>query len=172
MSKISLPFLIISLVALLGIMAAQFVIHVQYDRDVKGHLKRASDANQVTLAIDEIETALEGMDRRGLVCAEGASCYTSILYTTPDEDIGFWRTNIEQTLSDLRDIPEDADHLTVSNTLMKVRETLLDAGESGDYVTSPSGTSLFPNNTVWAIFGWLSLLGCCVFGLGTAVEYA
>ena len=145
----------------------RIIIGIQYDREVSGHLKRAADANQIALAITEVEDALKGMDERGLDCGKAKECYTSVLYTTPDEDIGFWRTNIKQTLGDLEAVPADANHLVVSNTLMKVRETLLDSGEAGDHVTDPDGVSLYPSNKPFFWFGWLTFPGCCwFFGLG------
>lgn len=148
----------LSLIVLLVWCGVRIGAGIFFDREVEGHLKRAADANQVPLAIEELEEAVKGMDSRGLTCGQAKSCYTSVLYNTPDEDIGFWRRNIEATLADLRAVPEDADHLTVSNTLMKVRETLLDAGESGDHVTDPSGVSIYPRNFAFALVGWLGLL--------------
>lgn len=166
-----LPFLIacLFLVSFLAFFVTRIVISIQYDRAVEGHLKRAADANQVALAMSELEAALDGMDRRGITCESKGEqeinrCFTSVLYTTPDEDVGFWRSNIEQTLEDLRAVPADADHLTVSNTLMKVRETLLDAGKSGDHVTDPSGVGIYGSNVGFAIWGWGNLIGLFLFG--------
>ena len=132
---------------------------INYEREVEGHLKRAADANQPQLVLDEIKTALDGMEKRGL-CNEIESnpkvkCYTSVVYRTPNEDISFWRTNIMQTVADLENLPAESSHLEVSNTLMKVRETLLDGGRT---VTEPAGVSIYPDNTVWAWIGWFGLL--------------
>jgi hypothetical protein len=85
-------------------------------------------------------------------------CYTSVLYTTPNENIAFWRRNIQKTLVDLEALPPDADHLTRSNTLMKVRETLLDGGQRGDYVTEPEGLSVYGHNKKCFLIGWGSLM--------------
>ena len=39
---------------------------------------------------------------------------------------------------------------------MKLRETLIDNGESGDEVTMPEGLSKYPNNILWYILNALS----------------
>lgn len=134
---------------------------IQYDRAVGGHLKRAADANTIALAKVELKAAIVGMDARGLTCTGNQIdlCYTSVLYTTPDEDVGYWRLNIKETLRDLEQVPEGAGHLLISNTLMRVRESLLDAENGGDVVTAPSGISVYPNNHGFAFWGGISLLG-------------
>lgn len=141
--------------------------YVRYDQDIGGHLKRAADANQPALAITELEKAASNMDDWGLCSSKETDvCYTSVIYRTPDEDVGFWRTNLDQTLQDLRDLPPDADHLVISNTLLKVRETLVDhKGSSGVTVTDPDGITLYPHNTGFALWGLGSLL-MLLFGCG------
>jgi hypothetical protein len=139
---------------------------IEYDQRVGGHLKRAADANQPQLALEEIQTALKGIDRLGL-CNEvednpKAECFTSVFYRTPDDDIGFWRTNIAQTVGDLESLPAESSHLEVSNTLMKVRETLVDEGTSS-MVTAPDGISIYPDNTLWA---WVAILGTILLCIG------
>ena len=142
------------------------VLNITFDRQVEGHLKLAGDANSIELAAKKISLAIEGMDRRG-ICdhfqQETAHCFTSVIYETPDEDVVFWRTNIQMTLLDLQAVPPDADHLTVSNTLMKVRETLLDSGQHLS-VTTPSGISLYPNNRLFFLWGWTSIILLCTGG--------
>ena len=133
------------------IMWTIYSIHagITYDQDVGGHLKRAADANSVALAVQELDVAINNMEERGYT--EG---YTSIVYNTPDEDVGFWYTNIKASRMNLLNLPKNADPLTVSNELMKLRETLLDHGDSGEHVTDPPGIKLFPANTAYAFFGW------------------
>ncbi len=131
--------------------------NITYEQDVGGHLKRAADANQPQLALEEINIAIKGMERLGL-CNEiesnpKAECYTSVLYTTPNEDIGFWRTNIIQTARDLENLPAESSHLDIS--LIKIRETLLDGGKT---VTDPEGISIYPRNTLWAVFWVIGLV--------------
>lgn len=145
---------------------------ITYNRDVGGHLKLAADANSIELAERQLELAIDGMDARGL-CPSGGDCYTSVLYRTPDEDVGFWRENIVGTLADLQAMSPDerASNLIVSNQLLKVRETLLDSGTNGDQVTDPPGISIYGSNHLMAALGWISFLTLTLFGLWIGIRY-
>ena len=127
---------------------------VRYDQNIGGHLELAANSNQPETAQRELQLALQGMDDAGLTCREPAKEYTSILYNEPAEDVGFWRMNIEQTLTDLEALPDDADHLMVSNTLMKVRESLTD----GVKVIAPAGIAKYPHNIWYFIWNVLAIL--------------
>jgi len=153
--------------SLLAFSGVRIVKNIQYDRDIGGHLKLAADANSTELAERKIKLAIDGMEAWGLCNGGGDNCFTSVVYRTPDEDVGYWRENIEGTLTDLQAMSDEerADNLIESNTLIKVRETLMDAGESGDKVTDPDGISVYPNNTGYAWWGWLSLIGLGVGAL-------
>lgn len=159
--------------------------YIQYDRHIKGFLKQAADANTSELAEKKLLQAMKMMDAMGLCNGSNEEtaeypldhapttysedCYTSVLWRTPDEDVGFWRTNIQATYDDVHTMtPEDrADNLTESNQLMKVRETLLDHGNNGDLVTAPEGISVYPHNTLFFWWGFLSTL----FTIGGAVRW-
>ncbi|MCR4311727.1 MAG: hypothetical protein NUV56_00420 [Candidatus Uhrbacteria bacterium] len=138
---------------------------ITYGQDVSGHLGRASNANTVELAKQELNVALKNMEERGYT--EG---YTSTLWKTPNEDVGFWYTNIKAARDNLVALPPDADHLTVSNELMKLRETLISHGSEGEDVTDPSGIAVFPANSLIAAWGWISLLGGCIAALFLSVR--
>ena len=127
-------------------------------RDCLGHLKRAADANSVELAQQELNVAIDYMDEHHL--NEGG--YTSVLYTTPDEDIGFWYDNITACKKDLDTLPKDATQLERSNVLIKLRETLIDHGPSGDELTYPEGLAWYPYNAQLAILNGalLVIAGC------------
>jgi hypothetical protein len=128
----------------------RIVAAIQFDRNCGGYLKRAADANTVELAKKQLKISLDYIEREGLT-----SGYTSILYRTPDEDIGFWYTNIKSSLTELEQMNPNATQLERSNLLMKLRETLLDEGKETS-ITVPPGISIYPNNVVMAFFGWLS----------------
>ena len=150
-------------------MAARVCYTIQFDRKCAGHLKRAADANTIALAIAEMETALAYIDAHGLNTG-----YTSVAYTTPDEDIGYWSKNLHESLAKLRSISPDAPSLETSNVLLKLRETLLDHSQSGENVTAPPGISVYPNNVAFAFWGFLGLLcgvGAAVFGLVAVGSY-
>lgn len=133
---------------------ARIVKGVLFDIRCTGHLKRAADANTVKLAEREMNTAVTYLRERGII--EG---YTSILYRTPDEDVGFWYSNLSQSLVELQKIDENATQLEKSNVLMKLRETLLDSGsEGGVIITCPDGISVFPHNVAYCLWGIFSAI--------------
>jgi hypothetical protein len=139
---------------------ARIVNDIQFDRNCEGYLKRASDANTVELAEKNLAVAVEHLERNNMT-----SGHTSILYRTPDEDVGFWYDNLSAALLELREIDEEATQLERTNILMKLRESLLDEGEGGSSVTAPPGIAVFPANKAYALWGVLSGLMVLVFGV-------
>lgn len=133
-----------------SVAVVEIVLKVQYTQDIGGHLKRAGDANSVEMAKQELKVALANMESRGLT-----SGYTSVLWKTPDEDIGFWYNNIRTSYVELDSLPANASALERSNMLIKLRETLLDQGSEGTKVTDPDGISRFPHNRLFAL--WLGI---------------
>ena len=135
-----------SLFVLIVMLVFEGVLRIQFKQDIGGHLKRAADANTVELASKELRTALDNIERRGLM--EG---YTSVIYRTPDEDVGFWYQNLKASYDELKRLPNTASMLEKSNMLIKLRETLLDDNEKGMSVTVPGGISRFPYNALFGI---------------------
>ena len=119
---------------------------IQFKQDCAGYLKQAADANTAAIALERITKALDYIERNRLT--EG---YTSVLWTTEDENIGFWYENIKACKAEL-EACLDSSQLEQTNVLMKVRESLMD----GQDLTVPKGISRYPNNSVWMIFGWIS----------------
>lgn len=132
---------------------------VVYNIDVEDRLKRASDANTVEIAEQELDAALQGIDKHNLETG-----YTSILYRTPDEDLGFWYKNIVSAKKELAELPTESSPLEKTNVLMKLRETLLDNVSGGMQVTAPDGISIHPYNTFYGVLGTLGWLFMLVFG--------
>lgn len=66
-------------------------------------------------------------------------------------------------LKELKEISPDATPLEKSNVLMKLRESITEHGESGESLNVPTGIALYPNNTLFAIFGLIAFIpfaGC------------
>ena len=132
---------------------------IVFDRGIGGHLKRAADANSIELAQDELQLAVSEMEERHMT--DG---YTSLVYNTPDEDVGFWFKNTKTALDSIKALPKTASETDKETKLLKLRQTLVDHTQSGESVTCPDGISVYPNNMNWAIFATLSsLLACAVF---------
>lgn len=136
---------------------------IHFEQNVGGYLKRAADANTVEIAAKQLRQAIEYVEAHKLT--EG---YTSVLYPTPDEDIAFWYNNLVASAKELDSITPETTQLERTNVLMKLRETLLDNGESGSSVTVPHGISIYPNNVGYAFWGFIGwVLGFA--GLITAI---
>ena len=146
--------IVIGLVYLLCVWTILIVKVVKFDVSCGGYLKRAANANSIGLAKKQLGTALSYIETNNLTCG-----YTSILYKSPDEDLGFWYTNLKQAYSSLDDTRQYT-QLEESNVLMKLRETICD----GQNITIPQGISRFPGNAGWAFanISWvLVLTGMC-----------
>lgn len=125
---------------------------VQFDKNCSGFIKQAADANTVEIAFERITIAIDYAEHHGLT--EG---YTSVIYQTEEDNIGFWYKNLKACQEELG-AALNSSQLEKSNVLMKVRESLTDNGEHGTELTIPLGISRYPNNTLFGIFGWISIL--------------
>jgi hypothetical protein len=129
-----------------------------FDKDIGGHLKRASNANTVELAGKEMATSLSNIEKRGLVSGN-----TGIFLSQPVNDIEFWYENLKASHNELKEVPAEATQLEKTNILMKLRETLTD-GQANSVIT-PEGISIYPNNKPFFVFGIFSIIGLCIFGI-------
>lgn len=146
----------------IGVFTTVIVKQINLKQNCTGYLQRASNANTVETAIQELEKATSYLESNNLT-----SGYTSILWRTPDEDISFWYNNIKSSLVELNKVDENTTALEKSNLLMKLRETLTDNGKEGDQLIIPDGLSRYPNNGIFSIFMWLSgfiIIGLIVWG--------
>lgn len=133
----------------------------QFNVGCTQHMARAAHANTIDLATKEMQIVATYMENHNLT-----SGIVSIFFHQPSNDVGFWYSNMKQSLEELQNIKPDASQLERSNVLMKLRETLLQQGESGSSVIVPDGISIYPNNVayfMWAILGLiLGTIGICL----------
>jgi len=148
MKKLLSILLILVSIGIFGIRISKKVV---FEQNVKGYLKRAGDANTIELATTELTRALDYLEANDLT-----SGYTSILWKTPDEDIDFWYRNLKASQRELQTLNSESP-LEKTNVLMKLRETLLDVGESTK-VTVPDGLAVYPNNWLWAVLISIAIL--------------
>lgn len=157
MKKIALPILLILFGCIVPTIC--MVKSIKFQQDCSGYLKQAADANTVEIALERIDKAIGYIEVNGLV--DG---YTSILWKTEDENIGFWCVNIKACRDELQECL-DGTQLEKSNVLMKVRESLTDNDDGGGTVlTIPDGISRYPYNWLYAVLNTISLL-VIAFGL-------
>jgi hypothetical protein len=132
---------------------------ITFDIDCTDRLKRAADANTIELAKTELQHVVQSLERRGLTTG-----YTSVLYQTPSEDIGFWYTNLKASLDVLESVRPDAPLLERSNLLINCgrlswmkgrRRKLLSPGASAFIHT------MFSMRCGDGFLSFSSLSGCC-----------
>ena len=129
-------------------------MNVHFSNNCRGRLKRSADANTIEIAKQELGAAVSYLETNN-----STSGYTSVIYNTPDEDVGFWYRNLKASLEELEKVPADAPPMDKTNTLMKLRETLLDHDGGKERVTCPEGMFRFPNNAFWGLVNVLSVIG-------------
>lgn len=162
-SKLFLAFVLC--LPLVGYGAYRNIASIMWDRNVGGHLKRAGDANSLQLAQQELEVALKYLDENNIKTG-----YTSVFWTTPDEDIAFWHTNLATCVAQIKALPDNTSQGEKDMLLLKLRETLLDHHGGKESVTQPDGISIYPHNTlmagVFAVSAVLATLGIILFSIG------
>lgn len=144
-------FLLIGLTLILGPTVC-IVKSIKFKQQCSGYLKQAADANTAELALSRINIAIEYVEDHELT-----SGYTSAIWRTEDENIGFWYENLKACQEELTRCL-DGTQLEKSNVLMKVRESLTDDGENGTKLTIPNGISRYPYNLLFGIWNLISII--------------
>ena len=86
------------LIIVLGAIAPTICVvkAIQFNQECGGYLKQSADANTPEIALDRISKALEYMEANNLT--DG---YTSVLWQTEDDNIGFWYNNVKACKAEL-----------------------------------------------------------------------
>lgn len=124
-----------------------------FNKEVTGRLKRAADANTVDIAETEMGAVIHYLEANGITSGS-----TSIIWDTPNNDVGFWYNNLKAALGELESIPENATKVEKTNTLMKLRETILDNLE----VTQPEFIEIYPHVIFWRLLTSGAVIGIVI----------
>jgi len=96
---------------------------------------------------------------------------SAFIFHTPRNDVGIWYEQINgaketasRLLEKIKEDPESVSQLEKDNALMKIREVVLDLGESGTKITTPKNISWFPNQWLMLIL-WIVSPILLVWGL-------
>ncbi len=154
---------IISLFIFIALVGSVGKLDIEFTQSCEGYLKRAADANTVSIAKEELGKALKYLKDNDLTHGS-----THILYKTPSSDLGFLYKNLTASYKvlDKASKNESLSNLEESNILIKLRESLLDRGSDGDHVSLPKFISLFPYQDrffIWFLFGLPGLLWLFLF---------
>lgn len=87
---------LIGLLLMVGYLGTRAVKSVQFNQNCGGYLKRAADANTVETAKEELSKAISYIEANNLT--QG---YTSVMWQTPNEDLGFWYKNLKSSETEL-----------------------------------------------------------------------
>jgi hypothetical protein len=134
--------------------------------EVAGYMQNAANANSVDLATKEMEKVVKYFDDRHLQPG-----FTSVIYNTPDEDVGFWMANMRASLEELKQIEPNATSLEKSNILLKLRETLTRESKDGSEISVPAGISIYPHNFSFMLWGIISTILAFVGGIYILIGY-
>jgi hypothetical protein len=149
--SLSTGLLLICLILFLFWGGYRIVAKISFDHNCGRYLKNAANAKTVDVAKAQLKVALAYMEKNHLT--EG---YTSILYETSDDNVGYWYDNINSRLGELKNLPSEATPLEKFNMLMELRNTLLSDTSSSSSIIVPEGISVYPDNKPLAIFVLLS----------------
>jgi hypothetical protein len=149
--------LLISGILSFAILTVSTVQIIKLDQNCTGYLKRAADANTVETALAQLRIATTYLEENNMTTG-----HTSVLWRTPDEDVEFWYKNLKDSEMELMKVNDSTPSFEQTNLLMKLRETLLDQGDSGTVLTTPPGLSRYPNNLIWGILLWFAVIDIVV----------
>jgi len=160
-NKILIALSLISFLLFTSWMTVRMVEGYQFNKNVSGHLKRAANANTVEMASSELKLSIDYLKENDLTSGS-----TYIIFDTPSKDVGYWYQNLESASSELNKVNDKTAQLEKSNLLLKLRETLTDQNSDGETeVIAPDGISIYPNNLLFAIWGWISFAFCAICGV-------
>lgn len=159
MKTFGLSLFAVSVFFSIGILGYGITKSIDFERGCSGHLKRAADANTIDLAEQELALAVKYIESNGLTSGD-----TSLFYSMPENELDFWYANLKASLEELQSTPAEADRLTMSNQLIKLRETIMDGHEKGARVTVPPNAFVFPNQLTYRMLGGAALAGILLGG--------
>ena len=148
----------VSLIIFVGLLTLGTILSINFSINCTQYLKRASDANTIELANNNLKIAIKYLENKCLT-----NGIISIFLHQPKNDIGFFYNNLLASHYELNKITTDSTQLEKSNVLIKLRETLTDNTRKGTKVISPDGISIYPYNK---LFFWLMIIsGIFIFGI-------
>lgn len=122
------------------------------------YISQAATSPSPTVAVSRLDTAITEIEREGLTSGN-----TAIFFTYPTNDLGFWYQRLVDSRAILRQLPATDSALEISNTMMRVHESIGEQTKDGTSVLAPDGIEIFPHNV--AFFWWAigSILLSCLF---------
>lgn len=112
------------------------------------YFELAANANSVELAEKYLSNGIEYLEKEGLTQGN-----TNFIFKYPTNDINIWYENLKSAQAQLQELKEQKDltELEETNSLMKLRETLVD--EDG-VINHPRMISFYPYHILMEILMW------------------
>jgi hypothetical protein len=146
-------------------LSTRIVAGIVFDRNCSGYLERAAKANTVEYAQQNLKVALNYLQASGKT-----SGYTSVIYTTPDEDVSYFYNNIQHAEAQLESVTSTTSELEKSNLLLKLHETLMTHDGDGESAIVPDGISVYPYNVLFFVWGWGSFVIASALVVGLIIS--
>ena len=143
--------------------AVRIVRSIQFNISCSAYMQRASEANTIELARENLSRAITCAEDWGLT--EGI---VSIFLQNPVNDMGFWYVNMVEVYQVLEELPEDVSPLEQSNVLIKLRESLRGNRDGTTSIVYPQGISVYPQNKAlfwWATISVIGMLPLSIYGI-------
>lgn len=136
---------------------------IEFSANCGDYLELAADATNIEIAEKHLSKAIDYLEEKNLT-----NGYTKIFVYKPKNDIGIWYENLKNAHIQLQEMKEnEVTELEESNTLMKLRETIL---SNDGVVTHPLGISVANNFTFVFWFNCTSWLLLVLGGVLLMVE--
>lgn len=167
MKKLLIILCVICIIIPLIVYGVGIVKTVKFNANCISYFQLAADANSVALAEKHLTSGINYLEQNNLT-----SGHTKIFVYKPTNDIGLWYENLKSAQLQLQELSkkEELTELEESNSLMKLRETLLN---NEGTVTHPEGIMFHPSyaSYFWiAIFIWMLWILAFAFGV-VAYDY-
>lgn len=135
--------------------------NVEINQKCFDYLELAASASSPQIALIHLKKATKYLEQISLT-----SGYTSIIYKTRDENIGFWYNNLKQSEAQLEKVTAQTSAVEKSNLLSELRKTLLDQSNKDTILKTPPGLAVYPNNKLWVI----SIFVICITAVGLIIS--
>jgi hypothetical protein len=149
-------------IPMLGWACCRIYHGVTFNQECGGYLENAAHAGTVMMALPAMDQAVSYLQSHRMTAG-----YTSLMWKTQDENVGYWYSNLVAARDDLDRIAQEKfSPLEESNVLMKLHQVLKVESGGGSTVRVPQGISMSPHNG--AFFAW-GLIGFLMAFLGSIV---
>jgi hypothetical protein len=136
----------------------RIVANIQYDTQLGEYISQAATSPSPTVAEAKLAVAITEIERRGWTSGN-----TGIFFTYPTNDLAFWYQRLVDSRTILKALPPNDSALEISNTMMRVHESITGSNKEGTTILHPEGISVFPHNVAYFWWAWISFILAVIF---------